>query len=75
MILKTHLMPVFLSLGAIYMFMTIIVKQVYRYISQISGERLQNHWSSGFKLEVSSILLAFIVEIVLCLTPNMTMYM
>ena len=24
-----------------------IVKQVYLYISQISGERLQDHWSSG----------------------------
>ena len=28
--------------------MTIIVKQVYWYISQISGERLQDHWSSSF---------------------------
>ena len=32
----------------LYMFMTFIVKQVYRYISQISGERLQDQWSSGF---------------------------
>ena len=31
-----------LSLGYIpYMYMTFIVKQVYRYISQISGKRLQ----------------------------------
>ena len=27
--------------------MTIIVKQVYWYISQISGEHLQDHWSSS----------------------------
>ena len=27
---------------------TILVKQVYWYISQVSGERLQDHWSSGF---------------------------
>ena len=30
--------------------MTFIVKQVYWYISQISGERLQDHWSSGFNV-------------------------
>ena len=30
--------------GAIYMYMTIIVKQVYSYISQISGERLQEQY-------------------------------
>ena len=35
-------------LGAIYMYMTFIVEQVYWYISQISGEHLQDHWSSGF---------------------------
>ena len=29
------------------MYITILVKQVYRYISQVSGERLQDHWSSG----------------------------
>ena len=33
--------------GAVYMYMTIVVKQVYWYISQISGERLQDHWSSS----------------------------
>ena len=27
---------------------TIIVKHVYWYMQQISGERLQDHWSSGF---------------------------
>ena len=27
---------------------TILVKQVYWYISRVSGERLQDHWSSGF---------------------------
>ena len=31
----------------VYMYMIIIVKQVYWYISQISGERLQDHWPSG----------------------------
>ena len=32
----------------IYMYIIILVKQVYWYISQVSGERLQDHWSSGF---------------------------
>ena len=27
---------------------TIIFKHVYWYIQQISGERLQDHWSSGY---------------------------
>ena len=27
---------------------TIIFKYVYWYMNQISGERLQDHWSSGF---------------------------
>ena len=31
-----------------YMYMTIIFIQVYWYIYQISGERLQDHWFSGF---------------------------
>ena len=32
---------------------TIILKHVYwyTYMQQISGERLQDHWSSGFKFE------------------------
>ena len=30
------------------MYISILVKQVYWYISQVSGERLQDHWSSGF---------------------------
>ena len=30
-----------------YIHNTILVKQVYWYISQVSGERLQDHWSSG----------------------------
>ena len=30
-----------------YMYMNIIVKQIYWYISQVSGELLQDHWSSG----------------------------
>ena len=29
---------------------TIIFKHVYWYMQQISGERLQDHWSSGFML-------------------------
>ena len=38
---------------------TIIFKHVYWYMQQISGERLQDHWSSGFiplllKSEISS---------------------
>ena len=32
----------------IYMYITILVKTVYLFISQVSGERLQDHWSSGF---------------------------
>ena len=28
---------------------TIIFKHVYGYMQQISGERLQDHWSSGFR--------------------------
>ena len=33
------------------MYITILVKQVYWYISQVSGERLQDHWSPGFPPE------------------------
>ena len=32
-----------------YLLNTIIFKYVYWYMKQISGERLQDHWSSGFK--------------------------
>ena len=32
----------------IYMYITILVKTVYLFISPVSGERLQDHWSSGF---------------------------
>ena len=39
----------FLTLSHTYMYMTIIVKPVYWYVSQISDERSQDHWSSGFK--------------------------
>ena len=35
--------------GVIYMNITILVIQVYWYISQVSGERLQDHWSSGIR--------------------------
>ena len=34
----------------IYMYITILVKTVYLFISQVSGERLQDHWSSGLQL-------------------------
>ena len=30
---------------------TIIFKHVYGYMQQISGERLQDHWSSGFSCQ------------------------
>ena len=30
------------------MYIIILVKQVYWYISRVSGERLQDHWSSGY---------------------------
>ena len=32
--------------------MNIIIKEIYRYISQISGERLQDHWSSGITFSI-----------------------
>ena len=47
--LKKKLTPGFvltLSWGYIHVY-TIIVNQVYWDISQVSGERLQDHWSSG----------------------------
>ena len=31
---------------------TIIFKHVYWYMQQISGERLQDHWSSGYKFTI-----------------------
>ena len=34
---------------------TIIFKYVYWYMKQISGERLQDHWSSGFTFGVSAL--------------------
>ena len=46
--LKKKLTPeVALTLTWGYIHNTILVKQVYWYISQVSGERLQDHWSSG----------------------------
>ena len=49
--LKKKLTPeVALTLTWGYIHNTILVKQVYWYISQVSGERLQDHWSSGFIL-------------------------
>ena len=35
------------------MYMTIIDIHVYLYISQISGERLQDHWSSGLSFQLA----------------------
>ena len=37
-----------INFWVIYMYITILVKTVYLVISQVSGERLQDHWSSGF---------------------------
>ena len=34
---------------------TIIFKHVYWYMQQISGERLQDHWSSGFIYDYDSV--------------------
>ena len=33
------------------MYITILVKQVYWFISRVSGERLQDLWSSGYDLK------------------------
>ena len=53
--LKKKLTPeVALTLTWGYIHNTILVKQVYWYISQVSGERLQDHWSSGFFLLLRS---------------------
>ena len=41
---------------------TIIFKHVYWYMQQISGERLQDHWSSGFLKYCSSARLAYDVR-------------
>ena len=38
----------------IYMYITILVKTVYLFISQVSGERLQDHWSSGLHFRAAS---------------------
>ena len=35
------------------MYITILVKQVYWYITQVSGERLQDRWSSGIALLIA----------------------
>ena len=32
------------------LYIAILVKQVYWYIFQISGEHLEDHWSSGVRL-------------------------
>ena len=38
------------------MYITILVKQIYWYISQVSGERLQDHWSSGLPIFLKCLL-------------------
>ena len=38
---------------------TIIVKHVYWYMQQISGERLQDHWSSGLDIILRLIFVTF----------------
>ena len=42
---------------------TIIFKYVYWYIKQISGERLQDHWSSGIHVYYHSSQTSFLVYI------------
>ena len=42
------------------MYSTILVKQVYWYISRVSGERLQDHWSSGLMLFIKSSIFSLI---------------
>ena len=44
---------------------TIICKHVYWYMQQISGERLQDHWSSGISF-IRTIWTSFILSIILC---------
>ena len=34
-------------------FFSIIFKHVYSYLQQISGEHLQDHWSSGFSYSIA----------------------
>ena len=41
--LKKKLTPGFACSGVIYMYIIILVKQVYLFISQVSGEHLQDH--------------------------------
>ena len=49
------------------MYITILVKQIYWYISQVSGERLQDHWSSGFlDVETSYLVICFYNALVIC---------
>ena len=43
--------------------MTIIVKQVYWYISQISGEHLQDQWFSGLKDEAQALEVILVTQI------------
>ena len=49
-ILKNENGPRAISVPALGLYNTIIFKHVYWYMQQISGERLQDHWSSGFVL-------------------------
>ena len=41
---------------------TIIFKHVFWYMQQISGERLQDHWSSGFQFILNFILSNCVIE-------------
>ena len=41
---------------------TIIFKHVYWYMQQISAERSQDHWSSGFNLQPLSLEFSFILN-------------
>ena len=45
---------------------TIIFKYVYWYMTQISGERLQDHWSSGSKMYLNRVQIT--TNTILCIT-------
>ena len=46
---------------ALSMDITILVKQVFWYISRVSGERLQDHWSSGVVFLMQGLTCLFIL--------------
>ena len=50
---------------------TIIFKHVYWYMLQISGERLQDHWSSGFSLSPKTRVGGSVKRKIKKLSPNL----